>query len=170
MPDGTIAGLLGAVRPAPRPLGQLIERLTANGSLRGAREGGRAIGPAGLADVHIADVTDDSRAVAGGSLFVAVPGLHVDGHANPAASGVATYYFGTGSPDGDGDTGAGRGRRSVVGARFADLVQRELTTRTGLLDCRSHPKTWVLLRGWARDNFVQPADAFTYRRRPRRPK
>jgi UDP-N-acetylmuramoyl-L-alanyl-D-glutamate--2,6-diaminopimelate ligase len=77
----TTAELLAAVSPPPRPLRELIERLTANGSLRGAREGGRAIGPAGLAGVQVADVTDDSRTVRAGSLFVAVPGLHVDGHA-----------------------------------------------------------------------------------------
>ncbi|HEU4572849.1 MAG TPA: UDP-N-acetylmuramoyl-L-alanyl-D-glutamate--2,6-diaminopimelate ligase, partial [Candidatus Limnocylindrales bacterium] len=57
-----------------------IARLTANGSLRGAREGGRAIGPAGLGGIDVRGVTEDSRAVAPGDLFVAVPGLHVDGH------------------------------------------------------------------------------------------
>ncbi|MGE5763381.1 MAG: N-acetylmuramoyl-L-alanine amidase [Mycobacterium leprae] len=61
--------------------------------------------------------------------------LHVDGHTNPQAQGVATYYFGS-------DRGAG----SVVGARFASLLQREIVTRTGLLDCRTHAKTWDLLR------------------------
>jgi len=33
-----------------------------------------------------------------------------------------------------------------MGARFADLLQRELTTRTDLLDCGTHEKTWDLLR------------------------
>jgi UDP-N-acetylmuramoyl-L-alanyl-D-glutamate--2,6-diaminopimelate ligase len=80
MPDATISGLLAAVEPAPRRLGELIDRLAANGLLHGAREGGRAIGPAGLSDVTIRDVTDDSRAAGAGALFVAVPGLHVDGH------------------------------------------------------------------------------------------
>src|SRR5204863_4515287 len=80
MGDASIAGLLAAVTAPPRPLGELIERLSANGSLRGAREGGRAIGPAALAEISVTGATDDSRAVAAGSLFVAVPGLHVDGH------------------------------------------------------------------------------------------
>ncbi len=87
MTDATsIAALLAAVSPAPRPLGELIERISASGALHGAREGGRAIGPAGLAGVEIHDVTDDSRAVRPGTLFVAVPGLHVDGHEFVAAA------------------------------------------------------------------------------------
>ncbi len=84
--DATIAGptIEARVRAAepsePAALGVLIERLTAEGRLRGARRDGRAIGPRGLADVRIQGVTDDSRAVHPGSLFAAIPGLHVDGH------------------------------------------------------------------------------------------
>jgi N-acetylmuramoyl-L-alanine amidase len=33
-----------------------------------------------------------------------------------------------------------------LGERLAALVQREVVTRTGLRDCRSHAKTWDLLR------------------------
>jgi N-acetylmuramoyl-L-alanine amidase len=33
-----------------------------------------------------------------------------------------------------------------VGERFAGLVQREICARTDLVDLRSHPKTWDLLR------------------------
>ncbi|HET7031087.1 MAG TPA: UDP-N-acetylmuramoyl-L-alanyl-D-glutamate--2,6-diaminopimelate ligase [Candidatus Limnocylindrales bacterium] len=77
----TIRARLEAATPSsPRPLGELIGRLTANGSLRGAREGGRAIGPAALASIAVRGVTDDSRTVAPGAVFVAIPGLHVDGH------------------------------------------------------------------------------------------
>jgi UDP-N-acetylmuramoyl-L-alanyl-D-glutamate--2,6-diaminopimelate ligase len=80
--DATIAELLAAAEPDhPRPLGELIARLTADSLLHGARAGGKAIGPAALAALSIEGVTDDSRAVHPGSLFVAVPGLHVDGHA-----------------------------------------------------------------------------------------
>jgi UDP-N-acetylmuramoyl-L-alanyl-D-glutamate--2,6-diaminopimelate ligase len=78
---GTIAARLEAAEPRdPRPLGGLIERLTGRGRLHGARDGGRAIGPAALAGVDIRGVTEDSRTVRPGALFVAVPGLHVDGH------------------------------------------------------------------------------------------
>jgi N-acetylmuramoyl-L-alanine amidase len=61
--------------------------------------------------------------------------LHVDGHSNPTAEGVATYHYGT-------DNGV----TSTVGERLANLVQRELVVRTGLRDCRTHAKTWELLR------------------------
>ena len=33
-----------------------------------------------------------------------------------------------------------------MGAEFADLVQREIVARTDLQDCRTHAKTWDLLR------------------------
>lgn len=61
--------------------------------------------------------------------------LHVDGSPSPRPNGVAAYYFGT---DRDG--------RSAAGERFAGLVQREIAARTDLLDGRTHPKTWDLLR------------------------
>jgi UDP-N-acetylmuramoyl-L-alanyl-D-glutamate--2,6-diaminopimelate ligase len=78
-----------AARWPLRPLGALIDRLTASGSLRGAREGGRAIGPAGLAAIEVRGVTEDSRSVSRGDLFVAVRGLHVDGHDFVAAAEAA---------------------------------------------------------------------------------
>ena len=61
--------------------------------------------------------------------------LHLDGQANEAAHGVATYHYGTGS-----------GLTSTVGERLANLVQREIVVRTGMRDCRIHAKTWELLR------------------------
>jgi UDP-N-acetylmuramoyl-L-alanyl-D-glutamate--2,6-diaminopimelate ligase len=77
----TIADLLAAAEPAePRPLGQLVERLVSTGGVRGAREGGKAIGPAGLASLSVRGVTDDTRRLRPGALFVAVHGEHVDGH------------------------------------------------------------------------------------------
>ena len=89
----TIADLLAAAEPTEtRPLGALIDRLAAGSSLRGARDGGRAIGPGALAGIPIRGVTDDSRSVRPGTLFVAVRGLHVDGHeyvAQAARSGAA---------------------------------------------------------------------------------
>jgi len=92
-PPQTIADMLAAAETTePAPLGGLIQRLGDTSSLRGARDGGRAIGPAALAQISIQGVTDDSRAVRPGFLFVAVPGLHVDGHeyvARAAAAGAA---------------------------------------------------------------------------------
>jgi len=90
MPERTIAELLAAAEPTePRPLGELIARLTADGRLHGARDGGKAIGPAALAAIGIRGVTDDSRAVRPGSLFVAIAGLHADGHMFVAAATAA---------------------------------------------------------------------------------
>ncbi len=62
--------------------------------------------------------------------------LHADGNASPGARGAATYYYGNDR----------FGHSSSLGERFADLVQREIVARTDLLDCRSHAKTWDLLR------------------------
>jgi N-acetylmuramoyl-L-alanine amidase len=62
--------------------------------------------------------------------------FHVDEYQNEKAHGVATYYYGSQT----------HGIHSVVGERFASLVQREICARTDLLNCRSHPKTWDLLR------------------------
>jgi N-acetylmuramoyl-L-alanine amidase len=61
--------------------------------------------------------------------------IHLDGNASPAANGVAAYHYGSA----DGEV-------STVGERLAGLVQREILARTGLQDCRTHPKSWDLLR------------------------
>jgi N-acetylmuramoyl-L-alanine amidase len=61
--------------------------------------------------------------------------LHVDRARSPQARGVATYYYGR-----DASTG------SAFGEGLASLVQREIVARTDLPDCRSHAKTWDLLR------------------------
>lgn len=64
---------LAAAEPTvPRRLGELVERLAAEGRLRTAD-------PA-LASLPIRGLALDSRQVRPGWLFVAVPGAHVDGH------------------------------------------------------------------------------------------
>jgi N-acetylmuramoyl-L-alanine amidase len=65
-------------------------------------------------------------------LFISV---HLDGHPNPEANGVATYHYGTAN-----------GVGSTVGERLAGLVQREIVMRTGLGNCQTHAKDWELLR------------------------
>jgi len=62
--------------------------------------------------------------------------LHVDSHPNPDAHGVATYFYGSDA----------HVIHSIVGERFASLVQREICARTDLLNCRTHAMTWDLLR------------------------
>ena len=62
--------------------------------------------------------------------------LHVDHHTNSAARGVATFFYGHDQ----------HGIHSIVGERFASLVQREICARTDFLNCRTHAKTWDSLR------------------------
>jgi UDP-N-acetylmuramoyl-L-alanyl-D-glutamate--2,6-diaminopimelate ligase len=77
----TIDALLAAAEPRePRSLGTLVERLTERLGAVGAREGGKAIGPAALGPVRIRSLSDDTRRLRPGSLFVAIAGEHVDGH------------------------------------------------------------------------------------------
>jgi N-acetylmuramoyl-L-alanine amidase len=81
-------------------------------------------------------MTGAERAVLANSLGAdLLISLHLDGHDNEAADGVATYHYGTGN-----------GLTSTVGERLANLVQREIVVRTGMRDCRIHAKTWELLR------------------------
>jgi UDP-N-acetylmuramoyl-L-alanyl-D-glutamate--2,6-diaminopimelate ligase len=101
--ERTIADRLQAAEPEDaRPLAGLIERLTATGRLRGARLDGKAIGPRGLADLAVRGVTDDSRAVSAGSIFVAISGAHVDGHdfvERAAATGAGVAIVERAVPD-----------------------------------------------------------------------
>jgi N-acetylmuramoyl-L-alanine amidase len=62
--------------------------------------------------------------------------LKVDSYKNENANGVATYYYGRDD----------KSVHSVVGERFANLIQREICARTDLLNCRTHAKSWDLLR------------------------
>jgi N-acetylmuramoyl-L-alanine amidase len=62
--------------------------------------------------------------------------LHTDSHKNSSAHGVSTYFYGSDA----------HGIHSIVGERFASLVQREICARTDLLNCRTHAKTWDVLR------------------------
>lgn len=79
----------------------------------------------------------------GADVFVS---LHCDSaipshpHARPSdparPEGLATYFWGGHDPY----------SASGAGQRLAELVQREVAARSGLVDCRSHPRTWELLR------------------------
>jgi N-acetylmuramoyl-L-alanine amidase len=61
--------------------------------------------------------------------------LRFERHPRPAASGVACFYF-----------GSAHGSVSTIGRNLADFIQREVVARTGLRDCRTHGRTWDLLR------------------------
>ena len=62
--------------------------------------------------------------------------LHVERVMLPGANGVATFYYG----DPFGET------HSVSGKVAAELLQEEMCARTDLADCRSHARTWDMLR------------------------
>ena len=62
--------------------------------------------------------------------------LHCDSTNQPQASGVATFFWGL----------ERFGAWSAVGEHLANLIQREIVSRTGLADCRSHPRGWQLLQ------------------------
>lgn len=75
-------------------------------------------------------------ALANSSSADLVLSLNIDNYKNDGAHGVATCYYGS-------EIG---GVHSVVGERFATLVQREICARTDMLNCRTHAKSWDLLR------------------------
>ena len=80
MRDTPVAAAIAAAEPTePRPLAGLLARLDAAGLLRGARRDDLPIGVGGVGDVPVRGVVEDSREVEEGTLFVAVPGFHVDG-------------------------------------------------------------------------------------------
>ncbi len=70
-----------ADRRDPRPLAGLVARLAAADTIRAAIVGDQVVDPAAIGGVEVRGVTEDSRTVRPGSLFVAVPGFHADGHA-----------------------------------------------------------------------------------------
>lgn len=55
--------------------------------------------------------------------------------ASPSANGVATFHFGN-----------SHGSVSTIGRNLASFIEREVVARTGLRDCRTHGRTWDLLR------------------------
>jgi UDP-N-acetylmuramoyl-L-alanyl-D-glutamate--2,6-diaminopimelate ligase len=61
-----------------KPLAALVERLSAEGRLR------QVVGDVGT--IALTGIGDDSRAVEAGTLFAAIPGIHVDGHDFVAAA------------------------------------------------------------------------------------
>lgn len=81
-----------------------------------------------ISDLERAELANELAA----DLFIS---LHIDGHRNPSADGVAAYHYGSG----DGVT-------STIGEHLAGLVLREIVMRTRMRNCQTHAKTWELLR------------------------
>lgn len=80
--------------------------------------------------------TDAERAgIANGVGADLMISLRCANHPSPTASGVASFHFGN-----------AHGSVSTIGRNLADFIQREVVARTGLRDCRTHGRTWDLLR------------------------
>jgi UDP-N-acetylmuramoyl-L-alanyl-D-glutamate--2,6-diaminopimelate ligase len=90
--ERTLAAMIEAAEPkTTRRLGALIERLEAEGRFRSVRIPGRSPEEAPAATMAVGalpvrGIGFDSRRVRTGSVFVAVPGEHVDGHEFVAAA------------------------------------------------------------------------------------
>lgn len=56
-------------------------------------------------------------------------------HPTPLANGVASFHFGN-----------SHGSASLIGQVLTSYIQREIVARTSLQDCRSHGRTWDILR------------------------
>ncbi|QNG20737.1 N-acetylmuramoyl-L-alanine amidase [Rhodococcus triatomae] len=61
--------------------------------------------------------------------------LRCDSNASEAANGIASFHFGN-----------SHGSTSTIGQILSGFIQREIVARTALLDCRTHGRTWDLLR------------------------
>lgn len=74
--------------------------------------------------------------------------LHSDHSRSGSAHGVSSYFYGHRDSAGANGTASSTGTQgwSVTGELFADLLLREVVARTGLTDCRAHPRTWAMLR------------------------
>lgn len=79
-------------------------------------------------DVERAQVAND----AGVDLTISLRCAH---YPNDRAHGVSTFYFGN-----------SHGSYSSIGRNLAGFIQREIAARTPLADCRSHERTWDILR------------------------
>ncbi|MGV9709854.1 peptidoglycan-binding protein [Gordonia sp. NPDC003424] len=80
--------------------------------------------------------SDDDRArvanLAGADLVLSLRCGH---YPNERANGVAAFYFGN-----------SHGSFSTIGRNLAGFIQREIVARTSLTDCRTHERTWDMLR------------------------
>lgn len=84
---------------------------------------------------HLSPASDAERAAfanrVGAHLVISV---HCDWEPSGNGRGAATFYYGSSRTT------------SMVGRRFAELLQAHIVRRTHLDDCQTHAKTWDLLR------------------------
>ncbi len=109
---------------------RLEGRLAALGTQVVLTRPARGSGPSPLPD-------DPARAAFANDLGAdLVVSIHVDRAESPLPQGVATFYFG--DPRG--------GNHSTSGRTLAKRLHEAVVSRTDVLDCQVHPRTWDLLR------------------------
>ena len=80
--------------------------------------------------------TDDERARVANMIDADLMiSLRCGHYPNPKAHGVASFYFGNSHVS-----------FSTIGRNLSGFIQREVAARTPLTDCRTHERTWELLR------------------------
>lgn len=80
--------------------------------------------------------SDDERARVANSMDADVMiSLRCGHYPNDRAHGVTTFYFGN-----------SHGSYSTIGRDLSQFIQREIVARTPLADCRTHERTWDILR------------------------
>jgi N-acetylmuramoyl-L-alanine amidase len=89
-----------------------------------------------LSRPHSQSPSDAERAAAANSVGADLMiSLRCATQAGPSPNGVASFHFGN-----------SHGSVSTIGRNLADFIQREVVARTGLRDCRTHGRTWDILR------------------------
>lgn len=89
-----------------------------------------------LSRPHHANPTDIERASTSNAFDADLMiSLRCDGNTSPSANGVASFHFGN-----------SHGSTSMIGQVLTGFIQREIVARTPLQDCRTHGRTWDLLR------------------------
>jgi UDP-N-acetylmuramoyl-L-alanyl-D-glutamate--2,6-diaminopimelate ligase len=88
--EGTAAALADVLEAAEpgrsRPLGQLVERLANEGRLRAIVRADALLEATAVAGLEIGGISDDSRRLRSGDVFVAIRGARTDGHDRLAAA------------------------------------------------------------------------------------
>ena len=80
--------------------------------------------------------TDAERATVANTIDAdLIIALRVSHYKSDRAHGASTFYYGT-----------HHGSYSTIGRNLAGYIQREIAARTPLQDCRTHGRTWNLLR------------------------
>jgi N-acetylmuramoyl-L-alanine amidase len=126
----------GTVLPDPALTEQsIIDDISSRLEGRLSAQGTHVLLTRPLGVTHQSPPTDAQRAQfanrVGADLVISV---HCDWEPSGCGSGAATFYYGSART------------ASMLGRSFAELLQARVVHRAALTDCRSHAKTWDILR------------------------